>query len=49
MFVFNGKHYQDIGWIHGSDIYWVSNTVFDNLTNAQIHDHLVPLLQQPEK
>lgn len=36
MFVFNGKHYRDIGWIHGSDIYWVSNTVFDNLTNAQM-------------
>jgi hypothetical protein len=29
----NGKHYQDIGWIQGKDIYWVSNTLFDNLSN----------------
>jgi LCP family protein required for cell wall assembly len=36
MFVFNGKHDQDIGWIQGKDIYWVSNTLFDNLTNAQM-------------
>jgi LCP family protein required for cell wall assembly len=36
MFVSNGKHYQDIGWIQGKDIYWVSNTIFDNLTNAQL-------------
>jgi LCP family protein required for cell wall assembly len=32
-FVENGKHYQDIGWIVGKDIYWVSNTIFDNLSN----------------
>jgi LCP family protein required for cell wall assembly len=36
MFVYNGKHYQDIGWIQGKDIYWVSNTIFDNLSNAQL-------------
>jgi LCP family protein required for cell wall assembly len=36
MFVANGAHDQDIGWIQGSDIYWVSNTVFDNLTNAEM-------------
>jgi LCP family protein required for cell wall assembly len=32
-FVENGTHYQDIGWIAGKDIYWVSNTLFDNLSN----------------
>jgi hypothetical protein len=32
-FVENGKHYQDIGWIVGKDIYWVSNTLFDDLSN----------------
>jgi len=32
-FVENGTHYQDIGWIVGKDIYWVSNTLFDNLSN----------------
>lgn len=32
-FVLNGKRYQDIGWIVGKDMYWVSNTVFDNLSN----------------
>jgi LCP family protein required for cell wall assembly len=34
MFVTNGSHYQDIGWIQGKDLYWVSNTIFDNLSNA---------------
>jgi LCP family protein required for cell wall assembly len=38
MFVSNGRHYQDIGWIRGKDIYWVSNTIFDNLTNSQLLD-----------
>ncbi len=33
MFVLNGKHWQDIGWIVGKDLYWVSNTIFDNLSN----------------
>jgi hypothetical protein len=32
-FVTNGGSYQDIGWIVGKDIYWVSNTIFDNLSN----------------
>jgi LCP family protein required for cell wall assembly len=32
-FVTNGKAYQDIGWIDGKDLYWVSNTVFDNISN----------------
>jgi hypothetical protein len=32
-FVYNGKRYQDVGWIVGKDIYWVSNTIFDNLSN----------------
>jgi LCP family protein required for cell wall assembly len=36
MFVFNGKSYQDVGWIQGKALYWVSNTIFDNLTNSQM-------------
>jgi LCP family protein required for cell wall assembly len=36
MFVLNGKSYQDIGWIKGNWIYWVSNTIFDNLSNAAL-------------
>jgi LCP family protein required for cell wall assembly len=32
-FVENGTHFQDIGWIVGKDIYWVSNTLFDNLSD----------------
>ncbi|HUB76777.1 MAG TPA: LCP family protein [Solirubrobacteraceae bacterium] len=35
-FVSNGKHWQDIGWIQGKAMYWVSNTLFDDLTNAQM-------------
>jgi len=34
MFVVNGGHYQDVGWIKGKDLYWVSNTIFDNISNA---------------
>jgi len=33
MFVTNGSAYQDVGWIQGKDLYWVSNTVFDNISN----------------
>jgi LCP family protein required for cell wall assembly len=36
MFVLDGSSYHDIGWIRGKDLYWVSNTIFDNLTNAQM-------------
>jgi hypothetical protein len=27
---------QDVGWIVGGTLYWVSNTIFDDLTNAQM-------------
>ncbi len=36
MFVLDGGAIRDIGWIRGKDLYWVSNTVFDNLTNRQM-------------
>jgi hypothetical protein len=43
--VFGGHHYEyvldgstirDIGWIQGKDLYWVSNSIFDTLTNDQM-------------
>jgi len=36
MFVLDGSSYHDIGWISGKDLYWVSNTIFNSLTNAQM-------------
>jgi LCP family protein required for cell wall assembly len=36
MFVTDGTAYHDIGWIDGKELYWVSNTIFDNLNNAQM-------------
>jgi len=32
----NGSHIQDIGWIDGTDLYWISNTVFGNLSVHQM-------------
>jgi polyisoprenyl-teichoic acid--peptidoglycan teichoic acid transferase len=32
----NGRRIQDIGWIAGGVLYWVSNTIFGDLTNAQM-------------
>jgi LCP family protein required for cell wall assembly len=32
----NGHHIQDIGWIVGNDLYWISNTIFDDLSNKQM-------------
>ena len=32
----NGHHIQDIGWIDHGVLYWINNTLFDALTNAQI-------------
>ena len=32
----NGRHIQDIGWIAGNALYWISNTIFDDLSNAQM-------------
>jgi hypothetical protein len=36
MFVDNGGSYQYIGWREGKILYWVSNTLLDNLTNGQM-------------
>lgn len=36
LLVGNGRHIQDIGWIVGKDLYWVSNTIFDDLSNSQM-------------
>jgi hypothetical protein len=36
MFVRNGSSFQDVGWIQGKELYWVSNTIFDNLSNPQM-------------
>jgi len=32
----NGHHIQDIGWIDHGVLYWINNTLFDDLTNAQM-------------
>jgi LCP family protein required for cell wall assembly len=36
IFVDNGGSYQYIGWRVGKILYWVSNTLLDNLTNQQM-------------
>jgi len=36
MEVGNGQHIQEIGWIDGHELYWIANTVFDNLSDAQM-------------
>jgi LCP family protein required for cell wall assembly len=36
MFVGNGGSYQYIGWREGKVLYWVSNTLLDDLTNRQM-------------
>ncbi|MGA2469985.1 MAG: LCP family protein [Solirubrobacteraceae bacterium] len=36
MFVLDGGGIRDIGWIQGKAVYWVSNTIFNNLTNRQM-------------
>ena len=36
LYVDNGGRVQDVGWIVGKALYWVSNTIFDDLTNAQM-------------
>jgi polyisoprenyl-teichoic acid--peptidoglycan teichoic acid transferase len=36
MFVDDGAHIHDIGWRAGRVLYWVSNTLLENLTNAQM-------------
>lgn len=32
----NGHHIQDIGWVDDGVLYWINNTLFDDLSNAQI-------------
>jgi LCP family protein required for cell wall assembly len=36
LYVDNGSRVQDVGWVVGKALYWVSNTIFDDLTNAQM-------------
>jgi hypothetical protein len=36
LYVDTGSHVQDVGWIVGGTLYWISNTIFDELTNAQM-------------
>ena len=36
LYVDNGSHVQDVGWIVNGVLYWVSNTVFDGLDNQQM-------------
>ena len=32
----NGHHIEDIGWRDGNALYWITNTIFDDLTNDQM-------------
>ncbi len=36
MFVDDGSHIHDVGWREGRVLYWVSNTLLEGLTNAQM-------------
>jgi hypothetical protein len=36
LLVGDGHHVKDIGWIDGKAMYWITNTIFDGLTNAQM-------------
>jgi len=36
MFIDDGSHWHDIGWRSGNALYWVSNTLLEDLTNAQM-------------
>jgi LCP family protein required for cell wall assembly len=36
LFVNDGAHIHDIGWRKGRDLYWVSNTLNETLTNSQM-------------
>jgi LCP family protein required for cell wall assembly len=38
MFVDDGSHIHDIGWRQGNALYWVSNTLQEDLTNTQMLD-----------
>ena len=36
MFIDDGSHWHDIGWQSGNALYWVSNTLLEDLTTAQM-------------
>ncbi len=36
LYVNTGGKVQDVGWIVGNALYWVSNTIFDSLSNSQM-------------
>jgi hypothetical protein len=36
LYVNTGGKVQDVGWIAGNALYWVSNTIFDDLSNRQM-------------
>ena len=36
LYVNTGGKVQDVGWIVGNALYWVSNTIFDSLSNRQM-------------
>jgi hypothetical protein len=36
LYVDSGSHVQDVGWIVGSVLYWISNSIVDSLTNEQM-------------
>ena len=36
LYVDNGSHVQDVGWIVGKALYWVSNTIFNDLSAKQM-------------
>jgi LCP family protein required for cell wall assembly len=36
MFIDDGSHFHDIGWRVGGELYWVSNTLLEHLSNAQM-------------
>jgi LCP family protein required for cell wall assembly len=36
LFVNDGTHIHDIGWRQGHDLYWISNTLNETLTNSQM-------------
>ena len=36
LLVGDGHHIQDIGWIVGGALYWVSNSILDDLSNEQM-------------
>ncbi|HEY1776693.1 MAG TPA: hypothetical protein VGG41_11095, partial [Solirubrobacteraceae bacterium] len=36
LYVNTGGKVQDVGWIVGNALYWVSNTIFQSLSNEQM-------------